>query len=300
MNQQADPKTLDFVVIGAQKAGSTFVMQCLQDHPNIYMPHGETPFFQDPDYATDRIHILEKEVAPAKANQLRGIKRPNYLGQAEVPERIAKHMPGGKIIAVLREPVSRAISAYFHFLLAGHIPLVPVNQGLRAILAGEWKSRYPLSETILTYGLYDQHLQRYARHFTPEQTRVIVLDDVGKDPDRVVQSLYRFLGVDDTIAPKRTEQRPMAARYSLNRLRIYSLLRPLIFSTSPDRSRIHARPGTKYLRYGIGAFDQLILARLFPATKPPIEGDVKQALKAYFEKDVEQLRVRLSHPLEGW
>lgn len=291
---------LDFVVIGAQKAGSTFIMQCLQDHPSIYMPPGETPFFQDPDYSPDRLNVLEREVASATTHQLRGIKRPNYLGQAEVPERIKQHLPDTKIIAVLRDPVSRAISAYFHFLQYGHIPLVPINKGLRAILAGQWGDKYPLSSTILSYGLYDHHLARYAEYFDEAKTKVVVLDDVGKDPEGVSQDLYRFLGVDDAVIPKRTEQRPMSAIYSMARLRFNRALRPLTFKTTADHSRIYPRPGTRYLRYIVNGTDQYILAKLFNARKPKVDDDVKQALKNYFKADVERLRSRLNHSLEKW
>lgn len=291
---------LDFVVIGAQKAGSTFVMQCLQDHPGIYMPHGETPFFQDPDYGIDRLHVLEQAVRDAKDGQLRGIKRPNYLGQAEVPERIASHMPRGKIIAVLRNPVTRAISAYFHFLKAGHIPLVPVDHGLRAILEGKWQKDYPHATTILTYGRYDEHLARFAEYFVAERTKLVVLDDISLDPEGVVQDLYRFLEIDDSVVPQRTDERPMSATYSLNRLQINRMLMPLVYKAGSNHARFYPRPGTKPLRYLITGFDRYILAHLFKSPKPTIAHSVIKALKAYYKDDVERLRGRLNHPLEGW
>ena len=40
----------DFVIIGAQKSASTFMQVCLDDHPDIYLPRGETTFFESPDY----------------------------------------------------------------------------------------------------------------------------------------------------------------------------------------------------------------------------------------------------------
>ncbi|MEM9347272.1 MAG: sulfotransferase [Planctomycetota bacterium] len=292
--------TLDFVVIGAQKAGSTFIMQCLQDHPDIYMPNGETPFFQGPDYSPDRLCVLEEIVRAAKPNQIRGIKRPNYLGEPEVPARISRHFPHIKIIAVLRNPVSRAISAYFHFLRAGHIPLLPVNEGLRMILSHKLDTQYPLSSTILTYGLYDQHVARYAEYFSEEQTKIIVFDDVINHPESSVQDLYRFLGIDEAIVPKRTDDRPMSASYSYSRLRINRFLKPLVYKISPDYSRLYPRPGTGILRGLITGFDRQVLARLFRSAKPVIEDDVQEALKAYYKEDVDHLRNRLNHDLRDW
>ena len=96
----------DFVLIGGQKAGSTFVQEALRQHPAVFTPHGETPFFQDPDYTPNDLSPLERELQGARAGQRVGIKRPNYLGEPEVPPRLARDLPGVKLIAVLREPVA--------------------------------------------------------------------------------------------------------------------------------------------------------------------------------------------------
>jgi len=291
---------LDFIVIGAQKAGSTFVMQCLQDHPALFMPRGETPFFQTPDYAPDRLDVLAKEVAAASPGQLRGIKRPNYLGEPDVPERIARHLPSAKLIAVIREPVSRAISGYFHYLRGGFIPLVPIERGMGAVLNGDWTDPYPASKDILRYGLYHEHLQRYLDHFPASQLKIIVLDDVKKDPERVIQQLYEFLGVDSDFRPIRTAERPMSAIYSFKRLRILRAVQPLTFIRTPDRSRIHARPGTRWLRKAIIGLDRHVLARLLPADKPQVPQALVDQLRAYYRGDVARLREMLNHPLPGW
>ena len=42
---------LDFVIIGAQKSGSTFLHALISDHPNIYMPSGETAYYIHYEYA---------------------------------------------------------------------------------------------------------------------------------------------------------------------------------------------------------------------------------------------------------
>ena len=96
-------KLPDFVIIGAQKSASSFMQLCLADHPDIYIPEGETPFFESPDYEQGDIHEIE-ELFEGRSEKCLGIKRPNYIGKAEVPNRILKHLPNAKLIAILRNP----------------------------------------------------------------------------------------------------------------------------------------------------------------------------------------------------
>src|SRR5690606_17419350 len=109
----------EFFVIGAQKAGSTYLLQCLGEHPQIFMPPSEVAFFEDSLYSADRLGDFEKHFAPAKKGQVIGVKRPNLLGHPECPERLRRHMPDLKIVVTLRNPIERAVSGYFHYMKSG-------------------------------------------------------------------------------------------------------------------------------------------------------------------------------------
>lgn len=122
----------NFIIIGAQKSASTFLQACLNDHPDIYMPYGETPFFESPDYERNNIRDLEK-IFVDRDEKCIGIKRPTYIGKPEVPERILAHLPNAKLIAVLRNPIDRAISAYFHNINYGFIPAIDVETGSKSL-----------------------------------------------------------------------------------------------------------------------------------------------------------------------
>src|SRR3954453_11545774 len=104
-----------FVVIGAQKSASTFLQTCLADHPDVFMPKGELAFFESPDYERATLTDLRR-LFEGRLERRLGFKRPNYLCKPEVPARLAKDLPDALLLSVLRKPLDRAISAYFHYI----------------------------------------------------------------------------------------------------------------------------------------------------------------------------------------
>jgi len=125
-----------FAIIGAQKSATTFVQRCLQAHPNVFLPSGELAAFEDPDYASFDAEAFDEHFAAGRNVNAIGLKRPNYLHQADVPTRLYRHLPHAKLIVVLRDPIHRAISAYFHQVRHGFAPAKEINTGLLAILDG--------------------------------------------------------------------------------------------------------------------------------------------------------------------
>ena len=123
---------LDFAIVGAQKAGSTFLLKNLRDHPSVFMPNGEVPYFENPDFYGP--NKLEFYFNKKNKKNILGIKRPNYLNKKEVPSRLIENNPNIKIIIFLRNPVDRVISAYYHGMKMGLLPLLEINEGLKKIL----------------------------------------------------------------------------------------------------------------------------------------------------------------------
>lgn len=125
-----------FAIIGAQKSASTFLQKQLQAHPDIFLPDGELATFEDPQYEDYDPQIFASHFSPDWDAKALGLKRPSYLHEPEVPRRLARHLPGIKLIVSLRDPVDRAVSAYFHQVRHNFAPLVEVNRGLENILDG--------------------------------------------------------------------------------------------------------------------------------------------------------------------
>lgn len=148
----------NFLLIGAQKSATTFVHRCLCEHPNVFMPSGEIPFFKDPDYSQSDIESFERLFEKGYHKKAIGIKRPDYLHKPECPERIHRHIPSARLIAILRDPVDRAISAYYHNAKMGFAPLKHVNTGLLEVINGRHAEKYPRAAEIVEFGFYHKHL----------------------------------------------------------------------------------------------------------------------------------------------
>ena len=153
---------LDFIIIGAQKSASSFLQALVSDHPDIYMPKGETSYFQDPDFnETNLEDYLDYEVASfAKCI---GIKRPNYIGIDYIPERIFEHNNNCIIIAVLRNPLDRFVSNFFHNISYCFAPNIDINFAIPKILNKDKNllRSYPRMLEILENGMYGKYLNKY-------------------------------------------------------------------------------------------------------------------------------------------
>lgn len=290
-----------FLVIGAQKAGSTYVLECLRAHPEIYMPRAEVPFFEGELYHADRLDQFERHFDAACAGQIIGVKRPNWLGSPECPSRIAKHLPEVKLIAILRNPVERAVSAYFHYMASGFIPIRPIEVGMPDLLDGKY-DHLPRAREIIEFGFYRKHLMNYERYFATERIHVALLDDFRPEPKPALEAMFRFLGVDPSFLPAGTDRRPMAAPYSITRLRLRTACHGLIFKHSRDSAYLEPRrnPLSRAVNLANTAIDRNVWARLFNAQAPRLSEELAVRLDAKYATDVNGLRLRLGRPISHW
>ncbi|MCO5184891.1 MAG: sulfotransferase domain-containing protein [Anaerolineae bacterium] len=295
-----------FVILGAQKAGSTFIFECLKEHPRLYMPRFETEFFEDPFYNSSQLAELEALFENCRTDQLRGIKRPDYLPRPECPARLKLHLPQAKFIVVLREPIARMISAFFWYVQVGLLPVMPLDIGFERLTDGRLISRYPQAQDLIEYGYYYQHIVRYWNLFARDQFHIILYDDLRADPLTTVQRAYQFLGVDSTYIPAFLEQKPKQSVYAPQRLRWFAFANRHFFYTQVPYAvnQIALRPkASRLLRipyYGFVAVDRLLLARLFHAQRPVLSPPLTQEVAKLYREDINALEAALERDLSVW
>ena len=182
---------LDFVIVGAEKAGTTLLQEVLRAVPGVYMPPREVRYFRDPFYGPPR--VLYDAIGLTVKRDLVGIKHPSYLGVPEAAERIYRHNTELKIIVSLRDPVQRAISSYYHYLARGQIPPLHPDEAFPLILSEE-RRRQPKYEHIFQFGRYHAHLKRFFEFFPRAQILLLEFEELCAAGDEW-QRLFRFLGL---------------------------------------------------------------------------------------------------------
>jgi len=298
----------NFLIIGAQKSGSTFFLKCLSDHPDVFMPPGEVRFFEDPQYLRSTLADLERLFDGVTHETALGIKRPGYLSRPECAERIHRHVPDAKLIVILRNPVQRALSAYYHLMRCGFIPVRPVEEGLTRILDGTYQTRHPKAAEIIEFGLYAKHLTRYLRFFDRGQFLILLFDAISADPLGSVRQAYRCVGVREDYVPaplaKRGKHNPNPGVYSLARLKVLNLRNPLMFEYNHDMTRRYPRrrPGlmNRAASKLILAADRYVVSRIVPTAKPELSPALRARLYGVFREDVLQLEDLLGQRLPAW
>ncbi len=198
-----------FIIVGAMKAGTTSLHYILSQHKDIFIPNREIMFFdiddieqnfdffvqtskewQFFDYKTNFEEYLKwykSFFREAKKGQLIGEDSTTYMASSKAPSRIANLIPNVKLIFMLRNPVSRTYSNYWHLVRGGH-----------AIYDFENTLRY-MPGTLLKRSLYKQQIERYKNYFPDSQMKFIIFEDFIKNTQQNIDEICKFLGLRTSI-----------------------------------------------------------------------------------------------------
>ncbi|MGH2945000.1 MAG: sulfotransferase family protein [Solirubrobacteraceae bacterium] len=209
---------LDFIVIGAQKAGTTALWQLLRDHPNVWIPTvKEAPFFSHTEvYRRGLATYLERLGAPSEAEVMRGTVTPHYMhgwhdaSTAEVARRIAATVPTVRLVAILRDPIERAQSQHRMSVARGREDrefndVVDALLEPRALFDGRTAPHD--TNTYIVQGEYRRVLEEYLSVLPAGQLHVEYTADLVNRPVETVQRILRFLGVESRFVPTRPQRR---------------------------------------------------------------------------------------------
>lgn len=103
----------DFIGIGVMKAATTWIFQCLVEHPDICgSSKKEIHFFDRPENYKKGLEYYKAFFNNCSHDKVKGEYTPRYIFSKDAPELIYKNFLDVKIIACLRNPVDRAASHY--------------------------------------------------------------------------------------------------------------------------------------------------------------------------------------------
>lgn len=192
-----------FVIVGAQRSGTTYLYTILDEHPEICMAKPVRP---EPKYfLNDEIDIKEYQKAYFVEDvkyKIYGEKSTSYYENEQVAQKIATHLPLAKIVFILANPVDRAISNYKFSFQNGLEKRSIEDVFINNIQIDT--SDYATSVNPFAYkerGLYVKYLEYYYNYFPKENIKVIIKEEfIGNEKE--VENLYDFLGVEKTFIPE--------------------------------------------------------------------------------------------------
>ncbi len=267
--------SIDFIGVGAQKCGTSWVYACLYEHPEICAPVKEIHFFSRPRFNNG--YAWYEEHFASCGDKKRGEFSTSYLYAPEAPERIAALYPEVKIIAIIRNPLSRAVSHYKNALKAGEIAS---DVSFETFVAKE--------ESALLQGKYYDQLERYYAHFKKEQVLVLVYEDSKKDPAQFIKKIYTFLGVDTTFVPSM-----LYREVNIARMPRFIFVDRVVHHVA-EYLRIHGLGSLVHMVKKTGITDKL---RLLNTDKKDTEAINTAFLVPFFRDDTKKLSALLQRDL---
>jgi hypothetical protein len=195
-------------IVGAMKAGTSSLHEYLHQHPDIFMSR-----FKEPQYFAPHrtryglwgqgnplpepgIDWYLRLFAQAQDVQYAGESSVSYTARHWVPDceqRLWQFNPQARIIYLMRDPVERALSHYWHFVAAGRETLPPLAAVRRR-------------DDYLARSDYAYQIEPYLRRFGEDQVYLLTTEELERRPQQTLAALFRWLGVADDV-PIDTRQR---------------------------------------------------------------------------------------------
>lgn len=188
---------VNFLVIGAQKAGTTALDHYLRQHPDIGMADvKEVHYFDDEDvFAQEPADHASYEAHFPGKKSFHGETTPIYLWWKPACERIHRYNPDMKLIAVLRDPTERAYSQWNMEFNRGE-----ETRDFRSSVQAELEHRKTEPDrqhrvfSYLSRGFYAEQIERFQRTFAPHQLLWVKYEDLRKDPERQLARIFDHIG----------------------------------------------------------------------------------------------------------
>lgn len=215
----------NFLILGPPKCASSSLHFYLSQHPEVFMSKVKETNFFTRDYEKG-IEFYKSYFSQATKEKAIGESTPSYSFLPFAADRIQKHYPDMKLILCFRNPVERAFSNWLMLWDAG-VEKATFREALEINLkqmeyvsfdgeqgANIWNNRVHNIDKgekwvrmYIQAGMYSEILKVYFQRFKRENIKYIFMEDFKSDFDASIQSIYRFIGVDDSFqVPVKEEQ----------------------------------------------------------------------------------------------
>ena len=294
----------NFLIIGSQKAGTTSVYNYLKQHPQVFVsPIKETNYFVHVARNPEILPYVPKASLPVRSLEayqalFREVSSETAIGEAShlyltdpcAADHIRRHLPQARLIAVLRDPVERAFSAYWMRVRDGR-----ETRSFEQAVEDEQQGRFEPSLELggrfyVRTGFYAGHLKPYLRMFDRSRIAIMLFDDLEADATGFMREVFGFLGVDDGFAPE------TSVRHNASGLPRRGLLLPLLHKNVLTRTVRRVLPEA----LGRRAASAQDAWRSRQLSKPAMAPEMRRALVAEFRDDIRELQDITGRDLSSW
>ncbi len=209
----------DYLIIGAQKSGTTSLYAYLNQHPQVVPAEKKEVHFFDLNFSNgvewyrQQFARMAKSISPENESYsedkyirgfITGEASPYYVFHPLVPQRVYQTFPQVKLILLLRNPVNRAISHYYHEVKLGFESLsledaiaqeeTRLQDETEKLLTQEnYYSFNHQHYTYLSRGKYVEQLTNWLKFFPKEQMLIIKTEELDSQPDMIMDRVWEFL-----------------------------------------------------------------------------------------------------------
>lgn len=254
----ADARALpDFIIMGAQRAGSTSLYEYIAQHPEVQISARKEVHFFDIYYERGvswyRSHFPFR--SHLKTNhRITGEASPYYMIHPHCPDRIQNLLPNVKLIFLLRNPVDRAISHYFHEVKSKYetLPIEEAMQREEERIEPELQKMirnphyYSFAYHHFSYkkrGVYVEQIEPYLKRFSQEQMLFLQSETLFANTEKVLKEVFGFLNINQDALPQDLNARN-AGHYS-NKVP-ENVYRSLADYFTPYNNRLYERLGQDF------------------------------------------------------
>ena len=272
----------NFLGIGEEKCGTTWLRQLLSSHPDVFLPTRGTEIHFFDRYYGRGIGWYERyfpSETQARRYQVMGEITPSYFHCTCCPERIAGMPSITKLILMVRNPVDRAYSHYWH--------RVRIDR-----FSGSFQDSLSAYPTAIQWGYYSKSLKNYLCHFEREQILALIFEEAVTNASETKQTLARFLGVSSERFPQ------AAGTAKINRGRIPRF--PSLYTRAVYGARKLRDIGLDWV---VNLARKIGIPRLFDNSAsllPPMKEEARTYLGEIYKNEIEELEVLLRSSLACW
>jgi hypothetical protein len=201
-------KLPDFIIIGAQKSGTSSLYRYLEGHPELKLSYRKQMHFFDQFYRKG-INWYRAGFPLEAFNRTTktGEATPFYIFHPYAAERMHRHLSEVKLIVMLRNPIDRAHSHYqmkkdqgwetaASFEAALELEQTRIEPELEKMLEDpDYYSKVYRNFSYLARGRYYEQLQRWMKYYKRDQLLILNSDDFFADPQSVLNEVCTFIGI---------------------------------------------------------------------------------------------------------